>query len=220
MKTHYFVFALTLFALASAGVIAFQEDAAPEDSTEPQRQYQIEIDGQSFDLPLGEAADITVNGKAHRVTLTVKPYVSFAYKGVAFEVPQYFSCQLDDSDPFLKMWDMSSGDASLLLQSYEEDISAQMLKAILVPGIKAQFEGLRIGEEPVTFKYGKDQSLKGTKLSINLPDVTILQEIYVFEHREKSFAMIIQDAREFNAGPSEQYTEVYERLQETLKLWD
>lgn len=214
------VFALLVVALAGAGAIAFQDGQAPKDSTEPQRQYQVDIDGQAFDLPLNQPTEINLNGKAHRVTLRVKPYVKFVYNGVAFEVPQQFSYTLDDSDPLLKMWDISSGDASLMLQSYEQDMSAQMLAAMLVPGIKSQFQGLQVGEEPVAFKYGNNQTLQGTRLSINLPDVIILQEIYVFEHREKSYALILQDAREFNRGASKEYTQVYKHLQESLKLWD
>ncbi|MEM9346286.1 MAG: hypothetical protein AAGB26_06700 [Planctomycetota bacterium] len=209
---------LVVTLLAGSVVLAVQDGDADQAFDMPQRAYQIEIDGKLYDLAVDKPIEVRMGDQAHQVTLRVKPYIEFQHKGLSFEYPQQFSCTLDDSDPALLMWDMSGGDATLMLQAYGEDLSVAMMRAMLIPGVKSQFAGLRVTEEDCEFEFGEDGKLSGTRLTINMPDAVVLQEIYVFSSKGKTMSLWLQDARDRGGDASSEYKQMVKRLAKTLTI--
>ena len=219
---HATLFAIVAVMMFGAGAVLVraQDGVAEEKAVLPTREYVIEIDGQRHDLSIDDPLNIRVGEDTHRVTLRVKPYIKFQWRGIAFDFPQQYTYSLDDTDPTFSQWDISGVSATIMLQCFDDGTSLELIKAVLIPGVKAQFQGLRVDEDQAELTVDSGRRFDGTQLTIKMPDVAIVQRIFMFEHQEKVYALWLQDTLTEQGGPSEEYQAMIKQFKKTFVIED
>ncbi len=212
---------VAVMMLGVGAVLVRAQDGVAEQETQlPTREYVIEIDGQRHDLNIDDPLNIRIGDNTHRVTLRVKPFVMFQWRGIAFDFPQQYTYSLDDADPTFSQWDISGVSATIMLQCFDDGTSLELIEAVLIPGVKAQFQGLRVEEDQVELTVDSGRRFDGTQLTIKMPDVAIVQRIFMFEHRGKVFALWLQDTLTEQGGPSEEYQAMLKQFKKTFVIED
>ncbi len=197
----------------SVALVINAAEVAVDESLEPKAVYNLEINGQKYEINQGQELEVKGEFKDPKIRFEVEPYKEFTYGGIYLKYPQNFSFEADLADENVKMWNLSGNSGILMLQKYSLEMDHRTMANLLQP---------RYGEEnarvaPCTLKFG-DKEVEGSKVVATFGGSAISQEVYSFKQGEGSLLMILQDSVDANGNPTAEGLALKKLVGETFKL--
>ena len=158
-------------------VVALASLASPLLAAEPPLEVTVEIDGQTFDARLGETAEVVIDGKPRSLKLTAKPTRRFAKAGVEFLYPSYFTYELDDSDPGVRIDTVEGPAATVMVESFDTPESGDDLLKSFLDEIRSAYGDALEKESDVRIRLG-GRNYAGRRLAAKFAGASLRQDVF------------------------------------------
>lgn len=197
--------------LIAAAVVA----AATPSAAQPPAEARLTINGEAYNVPLGEAFAVRIGGE--RVTLRIDPQNdrSFDQAGIAFRYPTALELSESDGGQGVRVWTLQGQSAAVMLQKYGADLDPDGLREVLVENLAG-----KNAAEPQKVKLTcPERAYTGSQVkskSDNGPATETVQNVFTFANAQGVFALLVQDVHPRDADVSSEYSEVLRLLGESL----
>ncbi|TWT87115.1 hypothetical protein Mal64_26500 [Pseudobythopirellula maris] len=194
-------------AQAQDGATGSPDGAAPK--------YKLTIDSQVYDVPVGEAFAVRIDGRRVAMRLDPEAFRTFDEAGVSFNFPGAYQSDKNDADQAVTIWTFQGKTSAVMLQRYSSELDPFALRDVLVGNIVERYGEKRVERRTVKLR-GQERSYEG--IQIEAPGgaaadgdykTRVLQNVFTFANRQGVFALIVQDAR---SNPDEESSEYRDAL--------
>lgn len=191
--------------------------SAQEADAEPPLEVVLEIDGQKFDAAVGESAEVTIDGKTRSLKLTAKPTRRFAKAGIEFRYPSYFTYELDDSIPGIRIYTVEGPTTMVMLQNFNAgELTADAAAASLLEELRRLYGDSLAGVTKTEMTLG-GKKVAGQRATAIFAEQRLQQEVYPI-HGTSSIIMVQTLPTEDDAAQAEETKLVLRLLAETFKV--
>ena len=172
---------------------------AVDEREEPALQYFLEVNGKQHELFLNKQMKIRGAYSDPQVVLNVSSTRKFAYGGVAFEYPAYFSWEAEIENDEEKVWTLSGNDFKVMYFVMPDSLTIENYAEAMVE---------RFGEGS-TRVSGSERKLgarrfTGKLLFVQLAGTVLNLEIYALPAQSGSRLLVLQDSPRDDGAISEE----------------
>lgn len=205
------ILAAALFCVGSVVPLVWSNAAQDpaDESAEPQRDYILSINGDSFVLRPGVDLKIERDFKQPTVRLDVGPIRHFAYGDLVFDYPAAFVWEADAFDPSMRMWTMDGADVSMMVFRTSFGFSA----AEYADSLEEEFD--EIEREEIRRKLGSFE-LSGTQVTTEIAGSTLIYEVLEAPVEVGGALLVIMDATDHGLHTTE-YGKAMALLKQTFR---
>lgn len=184
----------------------------------PERNARLTIDGEAYNVPLGKAFALRIDGRRVNVRIDLQTALEFEAAGVAFRYPTALDPGQPDAGEGVRIWTFQGEKAAIMVQKYDNELAPEGLRDVLVENLVGDS-----GAKPQAVKLtGADRAYTGVQVRTKsagragAPPTESVQNLFTFANTEGVFALIVQDVRPTNEGDSAEYSEALRLLSESL----
>ncbi len=187
-------------------------------AAQPPQQARLSIGSEVYNVPLGKAFAVRIDGKKH--TLKIEPQTDrlFSEAGVSFSYPMSLEPTKPQGGEGIAIWSLQGPATAIMLQKYDDDLDPKSLREVLVENLAATTES-----KQAVKLTGAERAYQGVQLKTktpaagNVPATEGVQNIFTFANAQGVFALLVQEVHAVGAEDSTDYTESLRLLGETLK---
>lgn len=197
---------LALFALSAVAL-------ADDESVEPPLQYKLTVGGKSQQVSENKPFEIGAVGPGEKAVLSVEDQRVFAYRGVRFPYPRYFTFEADVTDPENPSWTLSGTDLTIMLFAFGDKLTPQQF----AENLAAKFgSGTKISK--VEMKLG-GQTYAGVAVDATIAGQRMLVQILSLPSSPaQSMLLMLQDAASDDGKHSAEYGKVLADLEASFAV--
>lgn len=208
---------LVIVALAMGGVVVSKATAQSAAAEAGEGAARLTIDGEAYNVPLGKAFALMIDGKRRTVRIDPVADREFRDAGVSFRYPAAMELTRNDADAAVTVWTLQGPAAAILLQRYAEGIDAESLGDVLVQNLVDQ-AGRDPKQQEVQLR-GAEQAYRGAQIVVPEAEAgrETVHNVFAFEARGGVFALMIQDTRAAGGNESTEYSEALRLMGESFR---
>lgn len=187
-----------------------------DDAIEPPMEFRLLRGQEATPVRLDEPFQLKTDSGALELVLVVDPLRTFRRAGISFRYPREYVFEADQESPVVTIWTLSGNDVLIMVMRYASLTDHEELRRSTVEAIEEQYGG-GTTSTPVSFTAG-GKVLPGTRVTVRVADVPLVQEVYSFVSDGKAFLLMLQDSPDDPGTPTREYGDVVEILASTLVL--
>ena len=157
--------------------------------------YIITIDGEDYEVSLGETRDIEVKGNKLSFELKQKEVLTHLEEGFTFDHPrQFIPAKTDLGDGVTQTVVMTPLGSTIILQDYQSLNPAGLLDLMINELVKQELEyGYEINEESDNVELSDGKAVAGKRVYSIYNGETIERFVGTYGHRDAGMLLIIQE---------------------------
>jgi hypothetical protein len=177
--------------LLALGAISFGLAAPTVDETnEPSRRFELDIDGKQYQLVSGEPAQLKIRGKKYTVQVAPLPTKRLELEQLSFDYPQDMEFSFMDAT-VMQSWTLTGDNASLTLHRVD-GMSAKELQKTLLGTFGTTFKATKFGQKPSSLRIA-GKAVKGVASRWSSGPITLHYEMFPVNPKgSKQFLFMLQ----------------------------
>ena len=206
MKTYIFIIAqLILMSWAHADINA----------EEPQQIANFKIDGVKHSVVVGHESEIVINKKSHQIILELDPVRKFEKSGISFEYSSDKNFAYQNLSGTVDHWELNGSNATIMVQNYRQNVTKDALYDAFSDQFKTMKAKLKI--KKITL-HSNGNKFNGKRLFIDMGNVHLIQDIFVFETGDTTRTLIIQDSVNDDGSSTKEFQDTMDLIRDSLVI--
>jgi uncharacterized lipoprotein YehR (DUF1307 family) len=184
-----------------------------DESKEPSLNYVLNINGQNYPISPGKELEIKGTFKDPKVTLQVSNTRLFAYEGVQFMYPGYFTWEAETKGDTNKNWTLSGTDFKIMYFVLPKEATLDDY----VNGIVKEFGKKKCRTEKISRQLG-ETVYDGKRIISKIINTGIITDVFLLSQEEKTRLLVLQDTAPEDNGNEDETQLASKLLTETFKV--
>ena len=206
MKTYIFVI-FQFFCMSWA--------YADMSADEPQQIVNVNIDGVNHSVIVGQESEITINNKSHHILLELNPVRKFEKSGISFDYSSDKNFAYQNLSGAADHWELIGSDATIMVQVYHQKVTKKALYDAYSDQFKLMKANLKVKD--ITL-HSNGNKFKGKRLIVDMGNVNLTQDIFVFETTESTRTLILQDSLNDDGSSTKEFQDTIDLIRDTLVI--
>ena len=204
MKTYIFIIVqLLLMSWAHADTNA----------EEPQQIANFKIDGVKHSVVVGHESEIVINKKSHQIVLELDPIRKFEKSGISFEYSSDKNFNYQNLSETVDHWELNGSSATIMVQNYRQKVTKDSLYDAFSDQFKIMKAKLKI--KKITL-HSNGNKFSGKRMIIDMGNVHLIQDIFIFEMAESTRTLILQDSVNDDGSSTKEFQDTMDLIRDSL----